>query len=54
VGGPKLAASLTKLGLLDEYQIYLWPFVLGGGNPYFAEARTPLRGTIGLGRMRCG
>lgn len=43
VGGPKLAASLTKLGLVDEYQIYLRPFVLGGGAPYFAEAQAPLR-----------
>jgi dihydrofolate reductase len=43
VGGPKLAASLAKLGLVDEYQIYLRPFVLGKGSPYFAEARLPLR-----------
>jgi dihydrofolate reductase len=43
VGGPKLASSLTKLGLVDEYQIYLRPFVLGVGNPYFAEAQPPLR-----------
>lgn len=43
VGGPKLAASLTKLGLIDEYQLYLRPFVLGRGNPYFADARRPLR-----------
>lgn len=43
VGGPKLAASLTKLGLIDEYQLYLHPAVLGQGNPYFAEARPPLR-----------
>lgn len=43
VGGPKLAASLGKLGLIDEYQIYLRPYVLGGGAPYFAEARPPLR-----------
>jgi dihydrofolate reductase len=43
VGGPKLAASLAKLGLVDEYQIYLRPFVLGRGNPYFAEAQPPLR-----------
>ena len=43
VGGPKLAASLTKLGLIDEYQIYLRPFVLGGGNPFFAGAQPPLR-----------
>lgn len=43
VGGPKLAASLTKLGLVDEYQIYLRPFVLGKGNPYFAAAQPPLK-----------
>lgn len=43
VGGPRLAGSLTKLGLVDEYQIYLRPFVLGRGNPYFAGAQPPLR-----------
>jgi dihydrofolate reductase len=43
VGGPKLAASLAKLGLVDEYQIYLRPFVLGRGAPYFVEARPPLQ-----------
>jgi dihydrofolate reductase len=43
VGGPKLAASLTKLGLIDEYQIYLRPFVLGTGSPYFAGAQPPLQ-----------
>ena len=42
VGGPKLAASLTKLGLVDEYQIYLRPVVLGRGRPYFVDARPPL------------
>jgi dihydrofolate reductase len=43
VGGPRLAGSLTKLGLIDEYQIYLRPFVLGRGDPYFAGAQPPLR-----------
>jgi dihydrofolate reductase len=43
VGGPRLAASLTKLGLIDEYQLFLHPVVLGRGNPYFAGARPPLR-----------
>lgn len=43
VGGPKLAASLMKLGLVDEVQIYLRPFVLGRGAPFFAEAQAPLR-----------
>jgi dihydrofolate reductase len=43
VAGPDLAGSLTKLGLVDEYQIYLRPVVLGRGKPYFAAARPPLR-----------
>ena len=43
VAGPELAASLTNLGLIDEYRLYFRPFVLGGGKPYFAGARPPLR-----------
>lgn len=43
VAGPDLAASLTDLGLIDEYQIYLHPVVLGQGTPFFARARPPLR-----------
>lgn len=43
VAGPDLAASLTDLGLIDEYQLYFRPFVLGSGKPYFARARPPLR-----------
>jgi dihydrofolate reductase len=43
VAGPVLAHSLTALGLIDEYRIYLHPVVLGGGNPYFARPRPPLR-----------
>ena len=43
VAGPILAKSLTELGLIDEYRIYLHPVVLGHGNPYFAGPRPPLR-----------
>ena len=43
VAGPTLAGSLTDLGLIDEYRLYFRPFVLGGGKPYFAGARPPLR-----------
>lgn len=43
VAGPDLARSLTELGLIDEYRIYLHPVVLGHGNPYFAGPRPPLR-----------
>jgi dihydrofolate reductase len=43
VAGPNLARSLTDLGLIDEYRIYLHPVVLGHGVPYFAGPRPPLR-----------
>jgi dihydrofolate reductase len=43
VAGPNLAHSLTGLGLIDEYRIYLHPVVLGHGTPYFAGPRPPLR-----------
>lgn len=43
VAGPDLARSLTELGLIDEYRLYFRPFVLGGGSPFFAGARPPLR-----------
>ena len=43
VAGPQLARSLTELGLIDEYRIYLHPVVLGHGTPYFAGPRPPLR-----------
>jgi dihydrofolate reductase len=43
VAGPGLANSLTGLGLIDEYRIYLHPVVLGHGKPFFAGPRPRLR-----------
>ena len=43
VAGPELAQSLTALGLIDEYRLYLHPVVLGHGKPFFAGPRPPLR-----------
>ena len=43
VGGPDLARSLTDLGLIDEYWLYVHPVVLGHGKPFFAGPRPPLR-----------
>jgi dihydrofolate reductase len=43
VAGPDLARSLTELGLVDEYRLYLCPVVLGRGKPFFAGPRPPLR-----------
>jgi dihydrofolate reductase len=43
VAGPDLARSLTELGLVDEYRLYVRPLVLGHGTPFFAGPRPPLR-----------
>jgi dihydrofolate reductase len=43
VAGPDLAGSLTNLGLIDEYRLYLHPVVLGRGKPFFTGPRPPLR-----------
>ena len=43
VAGPDLAGSLTNLGLIDEYRLYLHPIVLGRGKPFFSGPRPPLR-----------
>jgi len=43
IAGPTLAYSLTELGLIDEYRIYLHPVVLGDGAPYFVGPRPRLR-----------
>jgi dihydrofolate reductase len=41
--GPDLARSLTDLGLIDEYRLYVHPVVLGHGKPFFAGPRPRLR-----------
>lgn len=43
VSGPELARSVTELGLIDEYRLYLHPVVLGRGKPFFAGPRPRLR-----------
>jgi len=56
VSGPQLAQSLTDLGLIDEYRLYLHPIVLGHGTSFFAGPRPPLRlasnDTVGEGTVR--
>ena len=36
VGGATLAATLTAVGLIDEYHLFVSPVVLGGGTPFLA------------------
>jgi dihydrofolate reductase len=35
VGGAGLASDFVKLGLIDEYRLFVNPVVLGGGTPFF-------------------
>ena len=34
IGGAGLAAAAMELGLIDEFHIFRYPVVLGGGKPY--------------------
>jgi dihydrofolate reductase len=40
VGGAGLASTLIKLGLVDEYRLFVSPVVLGAGTPYFPALDT--------------
>ena len=42
VGGPTLAAHLVRHGLVDEYRLFVFPVVLGGGAPFFPELERPI------------
>lgn len=43
VGGPTLAASAIRAGLVDEYHLFVTPIAVGGGTPVFPEGfRVPL------------
>jgi dihydrofolate reductase len=35
VGGAGLASSLVRAGLVDEYRVFVYPVVVGGGTPFF-------------------
>ncbi len=35
VGGAGLAGAFARLGLVDEYRLFVSPVVLGGGTPFF-------------------
>ena len=37
VSGADLAASFGRWGLIDEYRLFVFPQVLGGGKPLFAH-----------------
>ncbi len=62
-GGPGLAKSLARLGLIDEYRLVIYPVLVGGGKRYFpdldhdvslrlVETRTFRRGEVYLRYQR--
>jgi dihydrofolate reductase len=42
VGGAGLASSFIKLGLVDEYRLFVNPVVVGAGTPFFPMLDQPL------------
>jgi dihydrofolate reductase len=42
VGGAGLASTFMKLDLIDEYRLFVYPVILGGGTPYFTTLDAPL------------
>ena len=42
IGGPNIASTFMKLGLIDEYQLFVNPVVLGGGTPFFPTLPKPV------------
>lgn len=43
VGGPTLASTFMQLGLIDEYQLFMNPVVLGSGTPFFPALHNPIK-----------
>ena len=37
IGGATLAAEVAALGLIDEYRVMVYPVLVGGGIPFFAQ-----------------
>ena len=38
IGGATLAAEAAALDRIDEYRVRIYPVLVGGGTPYFAQA----------------
>lgn len=42
VGGATLAASCIELDLIDEYHLFVYPVIVGGGKPFFPRTQASL------------
>jgi dihydrofolate reductase len=50
LGGAQLATAFRRLGLIDEYRIYVHPVLIGRGKSLFQ----PVHGTAGLRLLEAG
>jgi dihydrofolate reductase len=39
IGGPGLAAGAVEQGLVDEYRLFVYPVIVGGGKPFLPAAQ---------------
>lgn len=46
IGGPTLAAEAIKLDLVDEFRMFRYPIIVGGGTSYFPPLIAPLELTL--------
>jgi dihydrofolate reductase len=54
-GGAKFAQSLARLGLVDQYRLYVYPVAAGGGAPLFTDTDGPRRLRLVASKaFRCG
>ena len=42
LGGASFASTFIRLGLIDEYWLYMEPIILGGGKPMFPALLNPV------------
>jgi dihydrofolate reductase len=42
VGGAALAADCIGLDLVDEYRLFVYPVIVGGGKPFFPPTQASL------------
>jgi dihydrofolate reductase len=54
VGGPTLAATLIRAGLVDEYQLFVTPVLVGGGLPALPAAARASLDLVGERRFGSG
>jgi dihydrofolate reductase len=43
IGGASIASSAMRLGLIDEYRLFVHPVVVGGGTPIFPALGDPIK-----------